>query len=361
MEAKRLLIVGAGLTGSLTATILKKSSLPFTITVWEKANSAGGRMSTHRDPGNPDLCVDMGAQYISRTAAMQPLDTTQEYECLRESLYQNLLSNDVISTFCGWIEGEKKSSSVVQNYISPKGLNSIVKHFLAQSGAEVTFQQHVTCITACIGSTMIPGQVLCKTSADRERIFDGVILTLPVPQLLNLKGNIIAGIDRETLENLTSVKYSCRYALGLFYKDPVAHQGTWSAKYFDDPVIRFAAWDTMKRDCPFHGSSLLLHTSVAFSTMHMEEEEERVKEVIVRKAMELIPGLATSPFHSHIIFWKYSQVSMVYPGLPGCVVLSHDPLVVATGDGFSGSNFENCIKAAKTTAETVVKYMTEKI
>lgn len=177
MEAKRLLIVGAGLTGSLTAAILKKSSLPCTITIWDKANGAGGRMSTRRDVGNPDLHVDMGAQYISRTAGTQSKDTMQEYESLRESLYKYLLSNDILCPFCGQIEGEKKDSttSVVQNYVSPKGVNSIVKHFLAQSGAEVIFQQCVTGVSSKCGDVSVPGQLLCTTTSDNKQTFDCVV------------------------------------------------------------------------------------------------------------------------------------------------------------------------------------------
>lgn len=285
-------------------------------------------MSTHRDPGNPGLHVDMGAQYISKTSEIQSHDTNQEHECSKESLYKDLLSNEILSPFSGWIDGEKKHP-VVQNYVSLKGLNSVVKHFLGQSGAEVAFQQNVTGVKR---DESIPGQVLCATS-DGEQAFDGVIFTLPIPQLLALGGNIIPEIDREVLANLGSVRYSCRYALGLFYEDAVTSQ-TWSAKYFDDPTVRFAAWDMMKRNCSSQGSSLLLHTSVPFGVQHMNNDKEEVKKLILQKAVELIPRLQPTPVHSHLICWKYSQVSQVYPESPGCVVLSCDPLVVATGDGW---------------------------
>lgn len=354
-----MLIVGAGLTGSLTAAILKKNSLPLTVTVWDKAYDAGGRTSTHRDPGNPGLCVDMGAQYISRAARIQSQDANQEYECLRECLYEDLLSSNVLSPFCGLIEGEKKhlTTSIVQNYVSPQGLNNIVKHFLTQSGAEVVFQQHVTGVHRNVDDKD-GSQVLCVTS-DRERTFDGVILTLPVPQLISLRGSIFAELDTKTLANLNSVTYSSRYALGLFYDDAITRPEAWSAKYFDDPVVRFAAWDTAKRGCPLRGSSLLLHTSVPFGIEHMEDDREVVKELISHKAVELIPGLQHfAPVHSHLKRWRYSQVFQVYPGSPGCVVLSRNPLVVATGDGFSGSNFENCIRAAQSTVKEVIKNMT---
>jgi renalase len=357
MAEKRLLVVGAGLSGSLTAAILKRSSVLFNITVWDKARGAGGRMSTHRDPNNPGLSVDMGAQYISKTVAAHPQDA---YECLRESVYEDLVSSHVLDSFCGQIEGvtERFTTSTVQNYISTQGLNSVVKHFLRQSGAEVSFQQHVSSLRSSVGKDASTVLVGC-TNSDQERTFDGVILTMPVPQLLNLGGRIITEMDGTILANIRSVSYSTRYALGLFYKDAITRPESWSAKYFDDPTVRFAAWDTAKRGCTSHGSTLLLHTSVPFGIEHLEDDKEEVRGLIMHRAEELIPGLKrVSPTHSHVTRWRYSQVLQGYPGSPGCVVLSHDPLVVITGDAFCGSNFENCIRAAQITSQTVIKNMT---
>ena len=379
MEGPKLLIVGAGLTGSLLATILKRTSPQVAITVWEKAKGAGGRMSTHRDPTNSALHVDMAAQYISRTKAT---GKNTDDERLRESLYEELLSAEVLSPFRGCIEGEKKeltAAIIVQNYASCKGLNSIAKHFLVQSGANVAFQKQVTeasvsSVASGSGSSLQQDhrprvQVLCAAAAaasekegeeDQEEEFDGVVFTMPVPQLLTLKGNFLAKASEETLSNLSSVTYSSRYALGLFFEE--CPRQLWSAKYFDDPVVRFACWDTSKRDSSSSSSSsknrstLLLHTGVPFGIRHLEADKEEVKQLIVERAAELIPGLPT-PTHSHILRWRYSQVQRVYPGSPGCVVLSREPLVVATGDGFSGSNFENCIRASQSAAQAVIEIM----
>jgi renalase len=76
MSQKELLIVGAGLTGSLTANLLtraptaastvssslKPPGLGISVSVWDKARGAGGRMTTHRYPAESSLHMDMGAQ-----------------------------------------------------------------------------------------------------------------------------------------------------------------------------------------------------------------------------------------------------------------------------------------------------------
>jgi len=63
----RVLIVGAGLTGSLTACLLRRKFQNLDITIWEKSRGVGGRMTTARSHGDPTCRADTGAQYISAT------------------------------------------------------------------------------------------------------------------------------------------------------------------------------------------------------------------------------------------------------------------------------------------------------
>lgn len=356
---KELLIVGAGITGSLTAALLSRlpsmvASQGTAITVWDKARGAGGRMSTHRHQG---LQVDMGAQYVSHFKTQG----TVEYEQLKGALYEELLSNRVLVPFKEKIEGERSDplKPILQNYVAPDGLSAIAKHFLKSSIAKTSFQHQLAQINLKTGGDDQKGRsaVQCKTSSGLEADFDAVVLTMPVPQILTLGGNLLkspaAGL------NLSDVRFSSRYALGLFYEESTVAAAAspgifdlgWSAKYFDNPIIRFASWDLSKRGADTNnGRTLLIHTSVPFAIDHLETDKEEVKETLMKKLAELIPGLP-KPDHSHIIRWRYSQVSQAYSGSPGYVVLSHDPLVVATGDGFTGSNFENCIRAAQATSE----------
>ena len=70
LSTRRVLVIGAGLTGSLTAALLRrKFKQKLHITVWEKSRGAGGRMATNRQPGIPSS-VDLGAQYISATTEL---------------------------------------------------------------------------------------------------------------------------------------------------------------------------------------------------------------------------------------------------------------------------------------------------
>ena len=378
MSQKELLIVGTGLTGSLTANLLSRAltastntvssslkppGLGVSVSVWDKARGAGGRMSTHRHPTESSLHVDMGAQYISRfQSPARSADRGVEYEKMKEELYDELLASQVLVPFSGTIEGERKdlTKTVVGNYVAPQGINSVVKHFLSNSKAQVNFQNQLAAID--LDRSTQPPKVVCTTTDGAAMKCDTLVLTMPVPQILSLGGNLVESIDPDIKTKLQSVCYSSRYALGLFYcatssaidSDCQIPKPTWSAKYFDDPIVRFASWglgnnaDAITQPTMCAGRTLLVHTGVPFGIEHLEDDKSAVKELILGKLNTLIPDLPPASY-SHLVRWRYSQVSQAYPGTPGCVVLSWQPLVVATGDGFSGSNFENCIWSAMST------------
>ena len=368
MNSREFLIVGAGLTGSLTAALLSRAltssnrSSAVGISVWEKARGAGGRMSTHRhSTAEPSLHVNMGAQYVSRFQSRS--DRGAEYEKLKGDLYDELLASQVLVPFSGTIEGQRKEfmTSVIGNYVTPNGANSIVKHLLNTSAAQVKFQHQLASVD--LDASSQTSKILCTTTNGAKMECNGLVLTMPVPQILSLGGNLVQSIDPNTKATLETVRYSSRYALGLFYCDgPSGSPGLshvpepkWSAKYFDDPIVRFASWGLGSSDdvTPIAaGRTLLVHTGVPFGIEHLEDDKTAVKDMILEKLNSLIPDLPPAS-HSHLIRWRYSQVVHAYPGTPGCVVLSRDPLVVATGDGFSGSNFENCIWAAMSALEMI--------
>jgi len=67
-----VVVVGGGLTSGATSALLsaaqnEATTKPFNVSVWDKAQGVGGRMSTSRSPSNPNCTADLGAQYITAT------------------------------------------------------------------------------------------------------------------------------------------------------------------------------------------------------------------------------------------------------------------------------------------------------
>uniref|UniRef100_A0A8C9EVQ1 Amine oxidase domain-containing protein n=1 Tax=Pavo cristatus TaxID=9049 RepID=A0A8C9EVQ1_PAVCR len=102
----------------------------------------------------------------------------------RRSFYEELLSHGILQPLSAHIEGlvEKEGSC---DYVAPQGISSVVKFYLRQSGADVFYECHVTHISLRDGKWEVSRKM------GSPELFDVVILTMPVPQILQLQGDIV--------------------------------------------------------------------------------------------------------------------------------------------------------------------------
>nr|XP_058154824.1 renalase isoform X2 [Dasypus novemcinctus] len=276
----RVLIVGAGLTGSLCATQLRrKASGPLHLTVWDKDGDAGGRMTTTSCVLNPQCTADLGAQYIT---------CTPHYAKKHQSFYDELLAHGILKPLTSPIEGMLMKEGDC-NFVASQGISSIVKHYLKES--------------------------------------------------------VISECQRQQLE---SVSYSSRYALGLFYEAGTKIDVPWAGQYItSNPCIRFISIDNKKRNIESSeiGPSLVIHTTVPFGITYLEHRTEDVQELIIQQLNNIFPGLP-QPVGTKCQKWRYSQVTSAVPNCPGQMTLHFKPFLVCGGDGFTESNFDGCITSA---------------
>ncbi|XP_074011036.1 renalase isoform X2 [Numenius arquata] len=335
----QVLVVGAGLSGGVCASLLRGAALG-RIVVWDKARGAGGRMSTSRGARDAACTADLGAQYITRQdEAAGPF-------------YGELLSHGILKPLTAPIEGMvvKEGSC---NYMAPQGISSVVKYYLNQSGADVFYEQHVTCISLRDGKWEVS-----RKMAPPEQ-FDIVILTMPVPQILQLQGDIVNIINESQKQQLESAKYSSRYALGLFYEAGTWIDVPWAAQYItDNPCIRFISIDNKKRniESPEIGPSVVVHTTVTFGSEYLDSDPGDVQQLILSHLERIVPSLP-KPASIKCQKWRYSQVTKAVPNCPGHMILHTQPLLICGGDGFTHSNFDGCIDSAMSLAETVKSHL----
>ncbi|XP_053779161.1 renalase isoform X2 [Desmodus rotundus] len=324
----RVLIVGAGLTGSVCAALLRKEAAgPLHLVVWDKAGDSGGRMATTRSPQNPQSTVDLGAQYITRTP---------HYAKTHHSFYDELLALGILKPLTSPIEGMVVNAGD-QNFVAPQGISSVTKHYLKESGADVCLRQ---CVTQ-INLRNDKWEVSKETGSPEQ--FDIVVLTMPVPQILQLQ--VISECQRQQLE---SVSYSSRYALGIFYEAGTKIDVPWAGQYItSNPCIRFISIDNKKRNRASSavGPSLVIHTTVAFGVEHLEHSTEDVQELIFQQLENILPGLP-QPVATKCQKWRHSQVTSAAAKYPGQMTLHLDPALVCGGDGFTRSSFDGCVASA---------------
>ncbi|XP_078422081.1 renalase isoform X1 [Cetorhinus maximus] len=330
----RVLIVGAGLTGSLSASLLRRElSNKLQIVVWDKARGAGGRMSTSRSPHDSNCMADLGAQYIT---------VTPYYAEKHQSFYEELLSHGILKPLLSPVEGMVQKEKGICNYVAPQGTSSIVKHYLADS--DVFYNHHVTHINLKEGKLEV-----CSVSTPSE-MFDAVVLTMPVPQILQLQGHIETLISESQRQQLEAASYSSRFALALFYEAGTQIGVPWAMKYIaDNPCIRFISIDNKKRslESPEVGPSIVVHTTVQFGVENMHKDKEEVELLILDQLQQVLPGLPKS-ISTKCHKWRYSQVIKSVLNCPGQMTLNGQPLLVCGGDGFTHSNFDGCTESALT-------------
>ena len=336
----KLLVVGGGATGGIISHLLSKSSsvAKVVLSVWEKSRGIGGRMSTHRFEG--DVMADMGAQYITVPwKSGRPTATVNAFnEAIQELVYSNILV-----PFCGVIEGELSSHQEgKENFVAPRGINSIVKHFVNNSKAQV-------CLDRKLVAVNISGNSVCCSAEDgSSEVFDGLVLTIPIPQVSSLQGDI-SPVLKEHEKQLNEAEYSSRYAVAFTYGQDALSFFTWSAKYFQDDVVRYVSCETRKKgETNMSSPVLLVHTSVPFGLHHLEEDKEAVTKMVESRLSVLIPGLPPS-VDNYCIRWRYSQVRQQVRGSEGYLMIRDTPLIVLTGDAFTHSNLEGAFKAADAT------------
>ncbi|XP_051838613.1 renalase [Antechinus flavipes] len=327
----RVLVVGAGLTGGLCAALLRRGR-PVSVAVWEQSRDSGGRMTTAQSAQDPHCRADLGAQYIT---------CTPRFAQQHHSFYEELLTNGVLKPLTSCIDGLVVKEGD-RNFVAPQGISTIVKHFLKESGVEVSYGHRVTEIYLKDGKWEV------HRDMGGSELFDIIILTMPIPQILQLQGDIKNLISEKQKQQLASVRYSCRFALGLFYEAGTQIDVPWAAQYVPkNPCICFISIDNRKRDVDAAdlGPSVVIHTTTSFGMENLEKNIEDVQDVILQQVSGVLPGLPT-PTSTTCHRWTYSQVTKAFPNCPGQMTLHKNPLLVCGGDGFTRSSFDGCLESA---------------
>ncbi|XP_052782750.1 renalase-like [Mya arenaria] len=348
---EKILVVGAGMTGASVVSLLRQE-LPksSSLTLWDKSNGIGGRMSTSRSNKCKGSTVDLGAQYIS---------ATPEYQQKHEQMYTELLDAAIFKQIdVKSMEGHQDKQPGLKHYVVPNGISSLVKYFVNKSGSTVERSHQITSVSKDGNGVKV------TTDQGLSDTFDAIVLTMPVPQILQLKGDIPSLIDGKGIRSqLEEVSYSSRFAVGLYFTPDTVLDVPWAAKYITgNPCVRYVAIDSKKRGNVSSdvGPSICVHTSAPWGLEHVEMDKDEAAQEILAHLKQVLPWLP-EPAEVKGHKWRYSQVHKGYHGSPGCIVLSESPAILLAGDGFTHSNFDGCLESSLAVHKTLTGSLQSKV
>mmetsp|Transcript_39662 Transcript_39662/g.88903 ORF Transcript_39662/g.88903 Transcript_39662/m.88903 type:complete len:390 (-) Transcript_39662:186-1355(-) len=380
MPAAQILIVGAGVTGSMLALLAKDMGL--SVRVLEKSRGAGGRMSTYSyrrgDRASPVLAqADLGAQYITTRSS-------PEHPVLGP-LYKRMLDAGVLKPFTGEIAGPNPyggASADIRHFTAPNGLKSVSQFLLDSSGVPVDWGVAVDDLSLSEGGDMAVSVKDGALPADASAA-NVVVLTQPPPQVLGaskfgMRGSFMQHTADEVTAGLKKVEYSSRFAVAYFFdKAKVSWPFSWTVQYFDKGDVRYVAHDSARRHSTDEAMiSVLVHSGVPLG-IELQEEEDPFPTAAARLLRDLEAKLPELPWAgaegTKIHKWKYSQVYKGFGGAklapdwvwpvegsqeaaPGCVPLfrSDKALGLLCGDAMApAGNFEGCVYSAHKAAEAL--------
>ncbi|XP_025203188.1 renalase-like [Melanaphis sacchari] len=323
----KVLLIGCGLTSTITAYLLRTRIPNIHLTLWDKARGPGGRTSVRRGPNG--TFVDLGAQFISTDAS-----TLSKYSII----YEPLISSKTLTPMNCKIEGLSDSHQT-QHFIAPSGANSLVKYFLNYANIDCTkFERRVSAITST-------GKVTCICGS--EESFDIIVITAPVPQILQMD----CPMSQTVRSELEKVVYSTRFTYNMFYQKPVL-ETEWDVQFLDNETFRYVSIENRKREQHTSPDCVVFHTTKEFGQKHIKETTESMFQMLNDEVNKLFPEWPL-PESSNVHKWLYSQVTTPYSNSPGCVILNESIPILAGGDSFTKSTFNGCIESALQICETM--------
>ena len=283
------------------------------VLVLDKGRGVGGRLATRRT----DLgAFDHGAQFFtardpqfrSRVEAWQAARIVRAW-ATGFALADGTFKRDGETRFCG-----------------VNGMASIAKHLA--HGLDVRVNAKVIRV-----QTEGDGWVVTTEAGE---CFSGraLLLTLPVPQSLELQATGSFPLPEQVQSNLKRIEYAPCLAVLAQLSGPsrIPEPG---GLWFDGEPISWMADNQRKGVSSGAGASVTIHAGPQFSRAHWETPEAEVTATLLAAA---VPWLGSVPVQTQLHRWRYSLPLRVHP--ERCLVVREPAAIVFAGDAFGGPRVE---------------------
>lgn len=318
-ENSDCIVIGGGITGLVTATILQRSRIE--VTVLDKGRGIGGRLATRRITHSESIegVFDYGTQYFSsQHPQLQPW-------------IEDWLQQGVIKEWCrvGEADGKRRFRGV-------EGTRGIGK-YLAQNLSVRTSTKVV--------KLKYDDEWLVET-ADRQQYRGNVlVMTPPVPQTLALLDASAIALTSDLRQSLEQIKYyPCIAVLALLEKPSQIPAPGGIA--LENELIWLA--DNHQKGISPDGYAVTLHANPKFSDAHWDCDDAEIAEKLFDAASEYFDSTVVK-YQVHR--WRYSLPKTFYH--QPCLTLPEMSLVMA-GDAFVAPKIEGAVLSGIAAGESIV-------
>ncbi len=337
-----LLIIGAGLSGLMTATTLRQRGDERSIFIVDKGRSVGGRLATRRiGPGR----ADHGAQFFTVRS-----DKFQDYvdRWQKDGL--------IYAWSSGWAHELGASSAKSGNerdghprYAVHNGFNQLTKHLASELERQnVDIQTSVRIAT--VSPTVMPDGDGWQLTDEQGNVYGAktLVITSPVPQtlaLLDAGGTQLSEGDRAALERIEYDPCLC----GLFWIEGEVNLPEPGAVQRQDETFQWIA-DNQRKGISPEAKLITLHADPDFSARLYEEPDDVVLPPM-RAQMEALLAPGASIREAQVKRWRYSQPKVLH-GAPHLLAEGLPPLYFG-GDAFDGARVEGAALSGMSMGEAI--------
>ncbi len=308
MTKQKILIIGAGIAGLRAAQVLSHAS--FEVTIVDKGRGVGGRMATRRFA---DTKADHGAQYFS-------VKSTIFQEFIDEAEKQHIVKS--------W----KVSDRTHPRYICPDGMNALPK-FMAQ-GLDVKLSQKIVRIAHGVAFT----------ESGEQYDFDQLIISAPIPQVLQLfeDSNILLEADEENI--LSSIQYDPCWAVMVKLK--TSDNTITGGRILENSPVSWIV-DNAEKGLT-ENPTITIHASSDYSQSHLEENAEKVASELIASVSDIVNVEKIDTYQIHR--WRYALASQ--RATAPFLQLKKYPIYIG-GDAFGIGNVEGAFLSGEAIAQAI--------
>jgi renalase len=291
----KTIIIGAGISGLSAAKILTQKG--HEVTVLDKGRGVGGRMST-RTIDNAK--ADHGAQYFS-------VKTPKFQEFISSLQSKNITAE--------WHLAQRENV----RYVGAKGMNTIPKSMA--SGVDVRVNEKVILIE---NNTV-------KTESGNSYPFDNLIITMPIPQVIDLFQSSNFTFSEKDKTVLDSIHYEpCIAVMAVLKEQTQIPSGGIILE--NQPVAWIA--DNFQKGIT-ETPTVTLHANAEFSEKHFDDDLKRVGEEMLSSVNQYVKSENALSFQTHR--WRFSNATKRYAE-PFYQIENQS--IFLGGDGFGMGNVE---------------------